>query len=144
MYWLDKLNLGHFYMIRKYVKFRTFFNPENQLADKSQLFSCLRSIYPSLVGAIQQSSRTSFFQITKSRFLLIFKKIPDFSKRSQGRSLIAILYILAFLPAYGRLKSFSVKAADQKSIRMKEGWEHSQPVIIITHTFTIRFTSCKI
>ena len=34
-------NLGKNYMIRKYVNPQTFFNPENQLADKNQLFPCL-------------------------------------------------------------------------------------------------------
>ena len=29
-------------MIKKYVNLRTFSNPENQLADKNQLFPCLR------------------------------------------------------------------------------------------------------
>ena len=33
--------LGNFYMIKKYVNLRTFSNPENQLADKNQLFPCL-------------------------------------------------------------------------------------------------------
>ena len=28
-------------MIRKYVNLRTFFNPENWLADKNELFPCL-------------------------------------------------------------------------------------------------------
>ena len=30
-----KINVGHFCMIRKYVNLRTFFNPENWLADKN-------------------------------------------------------------------------------------------------------------
>ena len=34
-------NLCHFYMIKNYVNLRTFFNPENWLADKNKLFSCL-------------------------------------------------------------------------------------------------------
>ena len=34
-------NFGQFYMIRKVVILRTFFNPENSLADKNQLFPCL-------------------------------------------------------------------------------------------------------
>ena len=33
--------LGQYYMIRKYVNLWTFLNPENLLAEKNQLFSCL-------------------------------------------------------------------------------------------------------
>ena len=40
MYW-KKGNFGNFYTIRKFVNLRTFFNPENRLADKNQLFPCL-------------------------------------------------------------------------------------------------------
>ena len=34
-------NLSNIYMIRKYVNLWVFFNPENRLTDKNQLFSCL-------------------------------------------------------------------------------------------------------
>ena len=38
----ENCNLGNFYMIRKEIcDLRTFFNPENLLADKPQLFPCL-------------------------------------------------------------------------------------------------------
>ena len=37
------------YMIRKYVILQTFFNPENWLADKNQLFPCLEApVFPKL------------------------------------------------------------------------------------------------
>ena len=40
----NNFNLGHFYMIRIYMNLRIFFNPENWLADKNQLFPCLRML----------------------------------------------------------------------------------------------------
>ena len=33
--------VGHFYMIRKYMNFQIFFNPENWLVDKKETFPCL-------------------------------------------------------------------------------------------------------
>ena len=37
-------NFRHFFVLRNNVNLRTFFTPENWLADKSQLFPCLQGI----------------------------------------------------------------------------------------------------
>ena len=46
-------NWGNFFMIWGYVNLRTFFNPENQFADKNQLFPCLILTWSTTIPRLQ-------------------------------------------------------------------------------------------